>query len=104
MNRHLLVPLILLLSTSNAFAADVCIPVDGLSFTKTGTSTLLVSRDGKNVGLLEVLDERAVYYFVIPDKPFTVRFFTPTVCNSGANAKFEIDKSLVTVRTLTLFK
>jgi len=82
--------------SSNAIAAT-CIPVDGLTFEKVGYSTLMIIRNGKNYGLMLI-------YSAIPDN-FTVRFFTPTVCDdSSANHQFQINGQLVGVSTISIFK
>lgn len=82
--------------SSNAIAAT-CIPVDGLTFEKVGNITLMIIQNGKNYGLMNISA-------TIPHN-FTVRFFTPTVCDDySANANFQINGALVTVSSISIFK
>jgi len=81
--------------STNAKAAN-CLSVDGLTFEKVGHNALLMIRDGRNIGLLRIYGE-------VPAN-FSVRFFTPTICDGSENDKFQINGDLKTVLKIDLFK
>lgn len=73
-----------------------CLSVDRLNFEKVSFNTLLVTRDGKNIGLISV-------YGSIDGEFRSVRFFTPTLCVRAPNNDFQINDKLQTVREIKLF-
>ena len=98
MKRMVAVIALLCAAMSADATAATCIPVNGLTFEKVGYSTLMMIQNGKNYGLLKI------YWSAIPDN-FSVRFFTPTVCDDGSgNSKFQINGKLEQVENIQVFK
>ncbi len=73
-----------------------CFYIDGTTFEKVGYNSLLMIRNGRNIGLLTIYEE-------VP-KNFSVRFFTPTICDGSENYKFQINGDLAMVKKIELFK
>jgi len=71
--------------------AEQCLSVQGLQFEKIGYSTLLIIRDGKNWGTMEIASQ-------VPGGKIEFRFFTPTICDATQNDKFHMNGQLTELR------
>jgi len=90
MRFGLVIPFIFLFF-STAVKAEQCLSVQGLQFEKIGYSTLLIIREGKNWGTMEVSGE-------VPAGKLEFRFFTPTICDETQNDKFHLNGKLTSIR------
>ena len=70
--------------------AEQCLSVQGLQFEKIGYSTLLIIRDGKNWGTMEIGRE-------VPAGKIEFRFFTPTICDRLQNERFHLNGQLTNI-------
>jgi hypothetical protein len=78
--------------------AETCLPVAGLQFEKIDYGVLLVIKDGKNWGTIEI------FYHGIPDGKIEFRFFTPTICDGYQNKQIQINGQLVRIESIKPFK
>ena len=83
---------------SAAVKAETCLPVAGLQFEKIGYRVLLVIKDGKNWGTIDI------WYHGIPDGKLEFRFFTPTICDGYQNKQIQINGQLREIETIKPFK
>jgi hypothetical protein len=77
--------------------AETCLPVQGLQFEKIGWNVLLIIKDGKNWGTMNMFDG-------VPDGKLEFRFFTPTICDGTQNDKIHINGKLRTIDSIKAFK
>jgi hypothetical protein len=89
--------LLMFWSVSPTYAQTGCLPVNGLSFEKVSANQLLAVRDGRNIAFISI-------YGRLPDKLGTFRFFSPNLCSFGAEDKFTIDGTLMSVSSIQLFR
>ena len=89
--------LLIFWSIPPTYAQSKCLSVDGLSFEKVSNFQLLAVRDGQNIAWIYT-------YGSLPGKLGTFRFFSPNLCDSGAEAKFAIDGNLMSVNFIQFFK
>jgi|688.fasta_scaffold1302686_2 hypothetical protein len=76
--------------------AETCLPVQGLQFEKIGSATLLIMKDGKNWGTMDM--------GYVPDGKLEFRFFTPTICDGSQNDKIQINGKLISIMVIKPFK
>ena len=76
----------------NGIFAD-CLKADRLEFRQIDENDFLVSRDGKNIAILRVRPQEN-----IRRNNNTWEFFTPKICDGGANGVFMLNgkKSFIT--------
>ena len=80
-----------------ALANANCIPVHGLSFERISGGSLLASREGRNIAIVNVSQS-------LPERLGQFRFFSANLCESGAEAQFHIDGKLNRVSFIQIFK
>lgn len=88
--------LCLFLATANTAQAKDCLPVNGLSFERVSSDYLLAVKDGQNIAFIKVCGE-------LPIKLGLFRFFSPNLCDSGTESRFQIDGDLLTVCGIEMF-
>ncbi len=89
--KSMIAVIALLCAAMSTDASSTCIPVNGLTFEKVGDFTLMMIQNGNNFGLVKIYD-------IIPNN-FSVRFFTPTICDDyGGNSKFHINVKLAQIK------
>jgi hypothetical protein len=96
MKFSLVIPFIALFFAVSVKAGN-CSPVAGLQFEKIGIDMLLLIKDGKNWGTLQI-------YGSIPDGKIEFRFFTPTICDGYQNNQLHINGKLEKIREINPFK
>ena len=82
-----------------ALSQPRCLPVQGLSFERVDHYKLLAVREGRNIAFVSTSTSRA-----LPAKLGTFRFFSPNLCDWGAENKFAIDGVLYEVSIFQMFK
>ena len=93
---HRIVAVIFFLFFSVNLFAETCLPVDGLQFEKVGIDKLLIISNGRNYGILQIRG------YSIPDN-FTLRFFTPRLCDTSPNNQFQISGKIEAVSNISIF-
>ena len=83
----------------SGLAQTGCLPVHGLSFERVDHYKLLAVREGRNIAFVNLTTGRT-----LPSKLGAFRFFSPNLCNSGAEDKFTIDGVLYEVMSFQVFK
>jgi hypothetical protein len=77
-------------SVNTARADSNCLAVHGVSFEKVSFNKLLAVREGRNIGFVTVTR-------TLPENLGAFRFFSPNLCEYGAEDKFTINGKLYEV-------
>ena len=90
-----------------SIARATCLNVDGAKFEAIGKDSLLVSRDAKNIAILQVYGPSYEGGFPFSDirtlQKLEFRFFAPSLCDAGGSIRFHINGELGRVRAIEPF-
>ena len=78
-----------------------CLDADRLEFRQIDPRTFLVSRDGKNIAILTLYNSSIKN---ISQNDNTWEFFTPKICDSGANADFMLNGKRSSILAIEIFR
>ena len=91
--------LVAILFLSGVAKAQTCIEVEGLKLEVISSDRLLMMKDGRNLGIIQLCGSG-----LKKGEQVDLRFFTPRLCSSSANDKFHLNGDLKTVCSIEYFK
>ena len=78
-------------------ANSTCIELRNIEFQKVDNKKFLATTAGKNIAFVST-------YGPIPDKQIVFRFYAEKLCDSGAEAEFQMNGIQNAISTIILFK
>jgi len=88
-----------ILFLSSVAKAETCIEVEGLQVEVISHNSLLMMKDGKNLGIIQLCGGDLAKV-----KQVNLRFFTPRLCDGSNNDKFHLNGDLKSVCSIKYFK
>lgn len=105
--RELRLGVFFLLLLVSPIANATCLDIDGVKFEAIGATSLLASRGGLNIAIVQVYGSNYEGGFPFQDirkiQKLEFRFFSPKLCDSSGGIRFQINGELGQVRIIELF-